>query len=110
MYHQLERERITLSSESDSPARDHMLENLDQRLDQSKKNMTKLMSDIAKLTPDYSIALAWAVQNMGFDEATGTVRFNRRRKNCYTFGMPGQPVIAVWVEQGKVSRAEPIDW
>lgn len=110
LHHQLERERIALASEPPSEARDHMLETLDNRIDETNKNMVGLMTDIAKLTPDYAVALAWAVKNMGFDEGIGTVRFNKRRDNCYTFGMPGKPVMAVWVEGGKVVRTEPIDW
>jgi hypothetical protein len=65
---------------------------------------------IAKQIPGYDVALAWAVENLGFDLAAGTVRFNKRRDGCFTFGMPGRPVMAVWVDGGKVVRAEPIAW
>jgi hypothetical protein len=71
-----------------------------------------LLHDIAKQTPGYAVALHWAVEKYGFDVAVGTVRYNKRRDGCYTFGMPGRPVMAVWVDarDGSLVRAGPIDW
>jgi hypothetical protein len=70
------------------------------------------LHDIAEKTPGYSIALRYAVENYGFDESVGTVRYNERRDGCYTFGMPGRPVMAVWVDarDSSLVRAGPIDW
>jgi len=58
------------------------------------------------------VPLHWAIENYGFDEAIGTVRFNKRRGGCYTFGMPGMATVAIWVnaQDGTVVRSGPIDW
>jgi lipoate-protein ligase B len=105
-----EQTRVALGLEPESAGRDHMLAELDRRIAVLTANRTTLLHDIAKLTPGYSIALRYAVEMLGFAPTEGTVRFNRRRGGCYTFGLPGQPVMAVWVDvaSGAVLRAEPL--
>jgi hypothetical protein len=104
--HQLERERIQLAG----VARQAVLDQIEIRMAELDASRKVLLGRIAKLMPGYNNALRWAQANMGFDEAIGTVRFNKRRDGCITFGMPGQPVMAVWVEGGEVVRSETIDW
>jgi hypothetical protein len=89
-----------------------MLDHLDRRITDLSVSRVKLLHSIAKLTPGYSFAGGYAVENPGFDEAVGTIRFNKRRDGCYTFGMPGKPMMAVWIDlvSGAVVRSGPIDW
>lgn len=103
---------MVLLLEPKSDGRDHVLAELDRRIADLSTSRAALLHDIAKLTPGYSVALEWAVKNMGFDKAIGTVRYNKRRGGCYTFGMPSQPVMGVWVDvaSGAVVRCGPIDW
>lgn len=101
----LERERIVLA---DAPQ--YVLDRIDARIASLDASHRMLLCQIAKMVPGYNIALHWAVGNMGFNEAVGTVRYNRRRGGCFTFGMPDRAVIAVWVEGGRVVRSKTIDW
>lgn len=106
---QLERMRAMAAAERSD---DHVLDTLDERIRSLDVSRVKLLHGIAGLVPGYNIALGFAVETLGFDEASGTVRYCKRRKGCFTFGMPRQSIISVWVDvpNGKVERAEPIDW
>ncbi|HEY3294958.1 MAG TPA: hypothetical protein VGL38_05950 [bacterium] len=66
---------------------------------------TILLDRIAKLIPDYDAALAWACGHAAFDPAVGTTRYYKQHGGYFTFGMPGRSVIAVWVQDGEVVRA-----
>lgn len=101
----LERERIV---QTDAPQ--VVLDRIDARIASLDASRRVLLCQIAKMAPGYGPALRWAAENIAFDESKGTVRFNRRRGGCFTFGMPDRAVIAVWVEGESVVRAEPIDW
>ena len=101
----LERERIV---QTDAP--EAVLDRIDARIASLDASRRVLLCQIAKMAPGYGIALHWAVRNMAFDESIGTIRFNRRRGGCFTFGMPDRAVIAVWVEGGRVVRSKTIDW
>ena len=92
-----------LGLEPVSEGRDHLLDELDRRIADLSANRVTLPHSIAKQTPGYAVALQWAV---------GTIRFNKRRDGCFSFGMPGQLAIAVWVDSasGTVTRSEPIIW
>lgn len=91
-------------------ANECMLERIDQRIACLEASRVQLLHSIAELVPGYSIALGFAVGNLAFNEAHGTVRYCKRRDGCFTFGMPGQPVNAVWVVGGIVKRSEPMEW
>jgi len=106
----LEHERVLLSREPASASRDHSLAKLDLRIEELDASRKILLHEIAKLTPGYAAALQYAIKDLGFDPAVGTVRFNKRRGGCYTFGMPGMATVAIWVENGSVVRSGPIDW
>jgi hypothetical protein len=98
----LERERALVAASAPQAVLDRIDEQI-RRLDQSRVGM---LGCIASLVPGYSLARQHAVCTFGFDPAVGTIRFNKRRGRCFTFGMPGQPVIAIWVQNGEVVRAE----
>lgn len=90
-------------------ASQRVLDRIDERVHRLDASRVQLLHSIARLVPGYSVALAWAVKNMGFDPDMGTVRYYKRR-GCFTFGMPGRPVMAVCVHDGEVIRADEIDW
>jgi len=103
--HLLERERIRLAGS----ARQAVLDQIDRRLAKLDTSQNVLFGRIAKLVPGYDAALRWACDIAGFDDAVGTVRYNKRRNGCFTFGMPGRPVRAVWVIDGEVVHANTVD-
>ena len=90
----LEQQRVVLLLKPGSDGRDHLIGEL-------TASRAALLHDIAKQTPGYAVASHWAVEKYGFDVAVGTVRYNKRRDGCYTFGMPGRPVMAVWVDASR---------
>jgi hypothetical protein len=107
--HDIERKRVKIDAESSGTARSKMLDKMDERIAELYASRRKLLHEVAKMTPCYPAALRYAVNKYGFNEAIGTARYNKRRGGCYTFGMPGMPVMAVWVDAGAVVKAEPID-
>ena len=62
-----------MAAESANAARDHVLEDLDRRIAELDISRVKLLHDIAKQTPGYSVAYNWAVDNLAFDPAVGCV-------------------------------------
>jgi hypothetical protein len=104
----LERERALLVGR----ANECVLEKTDKRIRSLDASRVVLLGGIETLVPVYPMAHERAVENNDFIEAVGTVRFNRRRDGCFTFGMSLGDVIAVWVDKaaGSVVRSEAIDW
>ena len=107
-----EQQRVILLLEQESVGRDHLLADIDRRIAMLATSRVALLHKIIKLTPGYSIASRYTVENYCFDEAIGTVRFNKRHNGCFTFGMPKRPTMALWVDvaSGTVMRSGPIDW
>ena len=93
--HQLDRDRVSVSSEPESVGRTQTLERIDKRLIEVRATREDLLYQIATSTPGWPYAAFWAIESMGIDIKKCTIRYykprpgdweNRAKNDCYTFG------------------------